>query len=119
VGQAADGAAGQPQSPADGAQADVLADQGMDGRVLLADAVRQAPGPAGLSSGDRQGHRLAGTGGRRRWFGQQGAVLEHGLLDGVGEVLPEVEPVGDVDGPRGAEPPGLSAYSPFGPGRYV
>jgi ABC-type antimicrobial peptide transport system permease subunit len=48
VSQATDGAAGQAQSSADGAQADALADQGVDGRVLFAVAVRQASGPAGL-----------------------------------------------------------------------
>ncbi len=34
-------------------------------------------------------------------------MLEHGLLDGVCQVLPEVESVGDMDGVGGAEPCGL------------
>lgn len=33
--------------------------------------------------------------------------MEHGLLDGFGQVLPQVEAVGDVDGVRGAEPGGF------------
>jgi hypothetical protein len=34
-------------------------------------------------------------------------VLQHGLLNRVGEVLPQVEAVGDMDGVGGAEPCGL------------
>ncbi|MED7947408.1 hypothetical protein [Streptomyces sp. BE303] len=80
----------------------------MDGGVVLADAVGQASCAAGLR-GDR------GQGGYR-WqfvvddgggFGQQGPVLEHGLLHGLGEVVPQVVPVRDVDRVGGADASGL------------
>lgn len=79
----------------------------MDGCVLFTDAVRQTPRASGPGSGRWQdrGRRW----GRRtgRGLGQQSPVLDDGLLDCLGEVLPEVPPVRHVDRVGGAEASGL------------
>jgi hypothetical protein len=45
----------------------------------------------------RQRRALFSQGGQGRGIGQAGAVGGGALLDGLGEVLPQVEPVGDLD----------------------
>jgi hypothetical protein len=83
------------QAPPFGAQ---LADQGM---VPLG-ALGVLPGGIGLcgASRFRQDRALLVQGGRRRRLGQAGAVGGDALPGGLGEVLPQVEPVGDLDRAR-------------------
>ena len=71
----------------------------VDQRVVPPGALGVLPGGVGLPGGFRfwQGRALLLRGGRGRRLGQAGAVGGDALLDGLGEVLPQVEPVGDLD----------------------
>jgi len=94
------------QSPPFGAQP---ADQG----VVPPGALGVLPGGIGLPGGlrFRQGRPLVVCEGRRRRLGQAGTVGRGALLDGLGQVLPQVEPVGDLDRAR-APVRAPSAYDP-------
>jgi hypothetical protein len=70
-----------------------LADQG----VVPLGALGVLPVGVGLAFRFRQRRALFFQGGRGRGIGQAGAVGSGALLDGLGEVLPQVEPVGDLD----------------------
>ena len=62
------------------------------------------PGPRGHACPGGRGGLLRGWPGfRRLWlFLQAGAVAGDGALDGFGQVVPQVPPVGDLDGQRRA-----------------
>jgi hypothetical protein len=61
------------------------------------------PGPRGKTALTRGRGLLCWPRGFRVWwrFLQAGAVPGHGTLDGFGKVVPQVPPVGDLDGQRG------------------
>jgi hypothetical protein len=70
--------------------------------VVPPGALGVLPGGIGLPGGlrFRQGRPLVVCEGRRRRLGQAGTVGRGALLDGLGQVLPQVEPVGDLDRAR-------------------
>ncbi|GCD99092.1 hypothetical protein EHYA_06804 [Embleya hyalina] len=92
---AADGVAGRPRLTTDRLGAGTGGEEGVDGGVLLADPVGQAPGGPHRGGLWRQRHDRGS--GFRCGLGQESPVPDHGLLDGLGKVLPEVVAVGDVD----------------------
>jgi hypothetical protein len=71
--------------------------QPVDQGVVPLGALGVLPVGAGVASRFRQRRALFPQGGRGRGIGQAGAVGGGALLDGLGEVLPQVEPVGDLD----------------------
>jgi hypothetical protein len=104
MGEAADGVAGQSQSAGDRPQAEPLVQQSVDGRVLFAHPVGQTAGLSWLIRGRWRRRRvLQGLGGADRGgvlrLAQEGAVLDDRLLDGLGQVFPDVPPVRDVASP--------------------
>nr|WP_248843287.1 hypothetical protein [Streptomyces virginiae] len=107
AGQASDGVAGESQLVGDGAKGDASSRRAWT--AAWCSRIRSARRPV------VRGSEVIGQD-HRRWrfviddgggFGQQGPVLEHGLLHGLGEVVPQVVAIRDVDGVGGAEAPGL------------
>jgi hypothetical protein len=62
------------------------------------------PGPGAGGQASLAGHRgwLRPGAGSWWWFLQAGAVAGDSALDGFGEVVPQMPPVGDLGGQRGA-----------------
>jgi len=65
--------------------------------VVPLGALGVLPVRVGLAFRFRQRRALFFQGGRGRGIGQAGAVSGNALPGGLGEVLPPVEPVGDLD----------------------
>jgi len=106
AGVALDGVQAPAQVPGDLPQPALFGQQSVDQRVV-------APGAVGVLPGRlRRGGRRLLVGSRRgTGFCQAGAVRGDAPLDGLGEVLLQVEPVGDLDRVRrpGAGPVGTGA----------
>jgi len=103
--EALDGVQAPAQVAGDLPQAPPLGAQPADQLVVAPGALGVLPDGVGLPGGlwFRQGRGLR-VRGRRGRPGQAGAVGGDALLDGLGEVLPQVEPVGDLDRVRRAGP---------------
>ncbi|MFC9625814.1 hypothetical protein ACFTXM_39605 [Streptomyces sp. NPDC056930] len=110
MGESADGIASQAEPAGDDSQPESLVQQVVNGRVLLAYPIGQAAGLPRLGRKFRcqfrglREHSGANRGDALR-FTQKGAVLGDHLLDGLGEVLPDVPAVCDMDRVRGASRP--------------
>ena len=99
AGVALDGMQSPAQVPGDLPQAAPLGEQPVDERVVLADAAGVLPGrlrPPGVRR-VRGWRGVACGGGSAGRFCQAGAVRGDAPLDGLGEVLPQVEAVDDLD----------------------
>ena len=98
AGVALDGVQSPAQVAGDLPQAAALGEQAMDGRVVSAGAVGVLARRIRPRGGRRPRRRGLRGGGRRGiWFVEAGAVRGGAPFDGLGEVLPQVEPVGDLD----------------------
>nr|WP_285509614.1 hypothetical protein [Streptomyces sp. NBRC 13847] len=95
-------------------QAEPLVEQYVDGRMLFSNSVSQPPRSSRSARRrrfevrtlqDRRGEGCNGI--LLLLFAEHGSVLDDGLLDGFGEVHPDVPAVRDMDCVGGAEPSGL------------
>ena len=94
-----DGVQAPAQVAGDLAEPASLGAQLADQRVVPPGALGVLPGGVGLRGAFRfrRGRGAVLRGGRGRRPGQAAAVGRDALLDGLGQVLPQVEPVGDLD----------------------
>jgi hypothetical protein len=106
AGRPANGAAGQVQVPGDGFEAAAVAQRGVDFGVtapVLGLQQTDRTGPVAARRGDRPGRcgRINRWCGRGRAGGERvpdaAQVTGHGLLHLLGDVVPQVPPVSDLD----------------------